>query len=186
MASHPLLVGQPAHSTRGNQLPGLAKRTGAARWASVTAVVSNMWSRHPGVLKGPQQNEKYNYFTLVCISYRSHITFVITRILKYYHERNVNLSMLIYPEGFFVSGLNLTAPRQYIARHPNQSLRTLSMSNWESLREWLEKQIPGAHSDSLNIIAGDFVGPCPFCPLVISLNKRLLQKKTANQIWEHC
>ncbi|KAM3875836.1 PI-PLC X domain-containing protein 1 [Diretmus argenteus] len=80
------------------------------------------------------------------------------------------------PEGFFVSGLNLTADRYHIARHPKQSLRTLTLENWESLRTWLEKQTPGSQSNSLNIIAGDFVGPVPFCPLVIALNQKLLHK----------
>ncbi|XP_029906205.1 PI-PLC X domain-containing protein 1 [Myripristis murdjan] len=80
------------------------------------------------------------------------------------------------PEGFFVSGLNLTAERYYIATHPKQSLRTLTLSNWECLQKWLEDQKPGPESNSLNIIAGDFVGPVPFCPLVIELNKKLLQK----------
>ncbi|KAM4629003.1 PI-PLC X domain-containing protein 1 [Polymixia lowei] len=80
------------------------------------------------------------------------------------------------PEGFFVSGLNLTADRSYIALNPKQSLRTLTLRNWECVRTWLENQIPGEQSKSLNIIAGDFVGPVPFCPLVIALNQKLLQK----------
>ncbi|XP_071779544.1 PI-PLC X domain-containing protein 1 isoform X1 [Centroberyx gerrardi] len=82
------------------------------------------------------------------------------------------------PEGFFVAGLNLTADRRHIAVHPKQSLRTLTLSNWESLQEWLENQKPGADYNSLNIIAGDFVGPVPFCPLVIALNQKLLQNTT--------
>ncbi|XP_075937656.1 PI-PLC X domain-containing protein 1 [Anarhichas minor] len=81
------------------------------------------------------------------------------------------------PEGFFVSGLNLTADRFYIAEHPKQSLRTLTFSNWEGLRTWLEEQEPGSDRKSLNIIAGDFVGPLPLCSLVIALNHKLLRKK---------
>uniref|UniRef100_A0A8D0D6J1 Si:dkey-66a8.7 n=1 Tax=Sander lucioperca TaxID=283035 RepID=A0A8D0D6J1_SANLU len=61
------------------------------------------------------------------------------------------------PEGFFVSGLNLTADRYYITENPKQSLRTLTFSNWECLRKWLEEQAPGSDPKSLNIIAGDFV-----------------------------
>ncbi|XP_070817609.1 PI-PLC X domain-containing protein 1 [Chaetodon trifascialis] len=83
------------------------------------------------------------------------------------------------PEGFFVSGLNLTADRYYITENPKQSLRTLTFSNWESLRKWLEEQKPGSDPKSLNIIAGDFVGPLPLCSLVIALNQKLVQKNGA-------
>lgn len=80
------------------------------------------------------------------------------------------------PEGFFVSGLNLTADRYYIIRHPKETLRTLTVSNWECLKSWVEEQVPGSQHQSLNIIAGDFVGPLPLCPLVIALNQKLLKK----------
>ncbi|XP_070688884.1 PI-PLC X domain-containing protein 1 [Pempheris klunzingeri] len=80
------------------------------------------------------------------------------------------------PDGFFVSGLNLTADRYYITKNLKQSLQTLTFSNWECLREWLEEQIPGSDPKSLNIIAGDFVGPLPLCPLVIALNQKLIRK----------
>ncbi|XP_037627019.1 PI-PLC X domain-containing protein 1 [Sebastes umbrosus] len=80
------------------------------------------------------------------------------------------------PEGFFVSGLNLTADRYYVTENPKQSLRTLTFSNWESLRSWVEEQVPGSDPDSLNIIAGDFVGPLPLCSLVIALNQKLIRK----------
>ncbi|XP_054459209.1 PI-PLC X domain-containing protein 1 [Anoplopoma fimbria] len=82
------------------------------------------------------------------------------------------------PEGFFVSGLNLTADRFYITENPKESLRTLTFSNWEGLRTWLEEQEPGSDSKSLNIIAGDFVGPLPLCSLVIALNQKLLRRNT--------
>ncbi|XP_034736716.1 PI-PLC X domain-containing protein 1 [Etheostoma cragini] len=85
------------------------------------------------------------------------------------------------PEGFFVSGLNLTADRSYITENPKQSLRTLTFSNWGCLRKWLEEQEPGSDPKSLNIIAGDFVGPLPLCSLVIALNKKLLQKKAVRE-----
>ncbi|KAI3369043.1 hypothetical protein L3Q82_026007 [Scortum barcoo] len=80
------------------------------------------------------------------------------------------------PEGFFVSGLNLTADRYFITEHPKLSLRTLTFSNWECLRKWVEEQRPGSDPKSLNIIAGDFVGPLPLSSLVIALNQKLLQK----------
>ncbi|XP_068175233.1 PI-PLC X domain-containing protein 1 isoform X2 [Antennarius striatus] len=82
------------------------------------------------------------------------------------------------PDGFFVSGLNLTADRSYIIKNPKQSLRTLTFSNWESLRKWLEDQHPGSSPRSLNIIAGDFLGPLPLCSLVIALNQKLLKKNS--------
>lgn len=78
------------------------------------------------------------------------------------------------PEGFFVAGLNLTSDRCFIASHPRKSLQTLTMENWNCVRKWLEDQKPGAEPTSLNIIAGDFIGPVPFCSLVIALNKKLL------------
>uniref|UniRef100_A0A671RSP8 PI-PLC X domain-containing protein 1-like n=1 Tax=Sinocyclocheilus anshuiensis TaxID=1608454 RepID=A0A671RSP8_9TELE len=78
------------------------------------------------------------------------------------------------PEGFFVAGLNLTTDRCFIASHPRVSLRTLTMENWNRVKKWLEDQKPGAEPTCLNIIAGDFIGPVPFCSLVIALNKKLL------------
>ncbi|KAJ0032127.1 hypothetical protein NQD34_002208 [Periophthalmus magnuspinnatus] len=86
------------------------------------------------------------------------------------------------PEGFFVSGLNLTADRYYITTHMRDSLRTLTLKNWECLRSWLEEQVPGSQHQSLNIIAGDFVGPIPLCPVIIRLNKKLLRKNNKNGI----
>lgn len=77
-----------------------------------------------------------------------------------------------------MSGLNLTADRQYITKNPKESLRTLTYRNWECLRKWLEMQIPGSDSRGLNIIAGDFVGPLPLCSLVIALNHKLLGKSS--------
>ncbi|KAJ8350858.1 hypothetical protein SKAU_G00259880 [Synaphobranchus kaupii] len=79
------------------------------------------------------------------------------------------------PEEFFVSGLNLTAERRYMATHPGDSLRKLTLQNQVSLMDWLKLQQPGTRSNSLNIIAGDFVGTVPFCPLVIGLNGKLAQ-----------
>ncbi|XP_068599824.1 PI-PLC X domain-containing protein 1 [Brachionichthys hirsutus] len=80
------------------------------------------------------------------------------------------------PGDFFVAGLNLTTDRSYIVEHICQSLRTLTFSNWESLQKWLKDQQPGSSPKSLNIIAGDFLGPLPLCPLVIALNQKLLKK----------
>lgn len=85
------------------------------------------------------------------------------------------------PEGFFVSGLNLTADRKYITKNHKESLRTLTYSNWESLENWLQRQAPGPEAHSLNIIAGDFVGPLPLCSLVIALNQKLLQKHSSHK-----
>ncbi|XP_010898976.1 PI-PLC X domain-containing protein 1 [Esox lucius] len=82
------------------------------------------------------------------------------------------------PDGFFVSGLNLTADRSFIALHRHQSLRTLTLTNWEVLRAWLGEQVPGHYAKSLNIIAGDFIGTISFVPLVITLNWKLLGLKT--------
>ncbi|XP_056235220.1 PI-PLC X domain-containing protein 1 [Seriola aureovittata] len=89
------------------------------------------------------------------------------------------------PESFFVSGLNLTADRYYITTHTKESLRTLTFSNWECLKNWVEEQAPGSDPESLNIIAGDFVGPLPLCPLVIALNKKLVQKKNSQMKKHH-
>uniref|UniRef100_A0A3P9JDZ5 Si:dkey-66a8.7 n=1 Tax=Oryzias latipes TaxID=8090 RepID=A0A3P9JDZ5_ORYLA len=80
------------------------------------------------------------------------------------------------PESFFVSGLNLTAARSYITKNPKESLRTLTFRNWSCERKWVQEQVPGSGSTSLNIIAGDFVGPLPLCSLVIELNHKLLRK----------
>ncbi|KAJ8256148.1 hypothetical protein COCON_G00200120 [Conger conger] len=77
------------------------------------------------------------------------------------------------PEDFFVCGLNLTAERRYIVQHPCTSLLKISLENHESLLDWLRQQHPGPSSDSVNIVAGDFVGTAPFCDLVISLNEKL-------------
>lgn len=84
------------------------------------------------------------------------------------------------PESFFVSGLNLTADRYYITTHMKESLRTLTLSNWECLMAWLEKQVPGSQHQSLNIIAGDFIGPIPLGPLVVGLNQKLLKRHNKN------
>ncbi|CAL8393925.1 unnamed protein product [Boreogadus saida] len=78
------------------------------------------------------------------------------------------------PDGLFVSGLNLTANLCFMVLECDQSLWTLSQENWDQLSVWLQKQTPGYSLQSLNIIAGDFVGPIPFCPLVIALNQRFL------------
>lgn len=87
-------------------------------------------------------------------------------------------------EGFFVSGLNLTADKCYITKNQKQSLRTLTYGNWDSLRKWVEDQIPGSEPESLNIIAGDFVGSLPLCSLVIKLNQKLI-RKSSSQMKKH-
>lgn len=85
---------------------------------------------------------------------------------------------LPFSDGFFVCGLNLTADRSYIAENWRQCLRKLTFGNWECLRKWLEEQKPGSDPQCVNIIAGDFVGPLPLCPLVIALNQKLLKRST--------
>ncbi|KAM9831285.1 PI-PLC X domain-containing protein 1-like [Neosynchiropus ocellatus] len=82
------------------------------------------------------------------------------------------------PRSFFVAGLNLTADQDYITMHLLQSVRTLTYAEWPSLRDWVEQQTPGSDPQSLNIIAGDFVGPLPLSRLVIDLNHKLLQKNS--------
>ncbi|XP_026201307.1 PI-PLC X domain-containing protein 1 [Anabas testudineus] len=89
------------------------------------------------------------------------------------------------PGGFFVAGLNLTADKCYITKNSKESLRTLTFSNWKCLRKWVEEQTAGSDPKSLNIIAGDFVGPLPLCSLVIALNKKLVWKNSS-QIKKHC
>ncbi|XP_047442046.1 PI-PLC X domain-containing protein 1 [Mugil cephalus] len=88
------------------------------------------------------------------------------------------------PQGFFVSGLNLTADKSYITKNRKQSLRTLTYSNWDCLSEWVQDQIPGSKPESLNIIAGDFVGSLPLCSLVIELNQKLI-RKSSSQMKKH-
>ncbi|KAM8887713.1 PI-PLC X domain-containing protein 1-like [Synchiropus picturatus] len=78
------------------------------------------------------------------------------------------------PRSFFVTGLNLTTDQNYIIRHLLQSLRTLTYAEWPTLKDWVEQQTPGSDPHSLNIIAGDFVGPLPLSRLVIDLNHKLL------------
>ncbi|KAJ3599070.1 hypothetical protein NHX12_033033 [Muraenolepis orangiensis] len=78
------------------------------------------------------------------------------------------------PDCLFVSGLNLTADTCFMALEPNRSLWSLTQENWDQLRVWLQDQTSGGSPHSLNIIAGDFVGPIAFCPLVIALNQELL------------
>lgn len=90
-----------------------------------------------------------------------------------------------FPGGFFVAGLNLTADKCYITKNSKESLRTLTFSNWKCLRKWVEEQTAGSDPKSLNIIAGDFVGPLPLCSLVIALNKKLVWKNSS-QIKKHC
>ncbi|XP_035249960.1 PI-PLC X domain-containing protein 1-like [Anguilla anguilla] len=84
------------------------------------------------------------------------------------------------PEEFFVAGLNLTAERRYMALH--SSLRKLTLENEACLMDWLQLQSPGTRSDSLNVVAGDFVGTVPFCGLVIALNEKLARTACAEPV----
>ncbi len=116
-------------------------------------------------------------FTALTWEYFVHILCVFPRTY------DIQVFFFFPPEGFFVSGLNLTADRYFIFENPKQSLRTLTFSNWECLRGWLEEQRPGSDSKSLNIIAGDFVGPLPLSSLVIALNQKLLRKNAVKKLW---
>lgn len=102
--------------------------------------------------------------------------FSVILVLSHEHTKLYFFFSFFLTEGFFVCGLNLTADRYYITENLKQSLRTLTFSNWECLKKWLKEQRPGSDPQSLNIIAGDFVGPLPLCSLVIALNQKLLKR----------
>ncbi|XP_062306879.1 PI-PLC X domain-containing protein 1 [Osmerus eperlanus] len=78
------------------------------------------------------------------------------------------------PDGFFVTGINLTEDLKYICSHPTESLKDLVMSTYPALLGWVRNQTPGSNTDSLNIIAGDFVTESQFVPTVVALNEKLL------------
>lgn len=109
-------------------------------------------------------------FFAMCVYFFIYIYIIVVHLFSFL------FCFFLPSDGFFVSGLNLTADRSYITMNPKESLRTLTFNNWECLRTWVEVQKPGSEPKSLNIIAGDFVGPLPLCSLVIELNQKLLQK----------
>ncbi|KAJ8350859.1 hypothetical protein SKAU_G00259890 [Synaphobranchus kaupii] len=82
------------------------------------------------------------------------------------------------PEGFFVAGLNLTEDTQYVLTHPCQSIKTVTLHNYQMFLDWVEKQFPGPGRTCLNIICGDFVGNSDFVFTVIDLNNKLAEGLT--------
>ncbi|KAK3556408.1 hypothetical protein QTP70_008098 [Hemibagrus guttatus] len=82
------------------------------------------------------------------------------------------------PGGFFVTGINLTEDLKYICSHPTESLKDMVMPTYPTLLTWVREQKPGSCSESLNIIAADFVTESEFIPTVVALNENLLSGST--------
>ncbi|XP_075901417.1 PI-PLC X domain-containing protein 1 isoform X2 [Nelusetta ayraudi] len=80
------------------------------------------------------------------------------------------------PEGFFVTGINLTVDLKYICTHPTESLKDLVMSTNPTLMSWVEEQSPGSKLGTVNIVAGDFITESHFVPTVVALNQKLLKR----------
>ncbi|KAL3045834.1 PI-PLC X domain-containing protein 1-like isoform X1 [Trematomus bernacchii] len=74
------------------------------------------------------------------------------------------------PDGFYVSGLNLTEDAAYILLHPLQDMRTLTLRALSLLLRWASEQQPGGGAGGLNVLCCDFVDVSHFCSLVIRLN----------------
>ncbi|KAM4710700.1 PI-PLC X domain-containing protein 1 isoform 2-T2 [Anableps anableps] len=79
------------------------------------------------------------------------------------------------PDGFYVSGLNLTEDARYILLHPLQNLRKMTTKALSPLLHWTAEQRPGPEQGGVNIVCCDFVGISRFCSIVIDLNFRLLK-----------
>ncbi|XP_026219184.1 PI-PLC X domain-containing protein 1-like [Anabas testudineus] len=77
------------------------------------------------------------------------------------------------PDGFYVSGLNLTEDAAYILLHPLQNMRKMTMKALSLLLSWASEQRAGPEAGGVNIICCDFVGVSEFCSLVIDLNYKL-------------
>ncbi|XP_015219499.2 PI-PLC X domain-containing protein 1-like isoform X2 [Lepisosteus oculatus] len=78
------------------------------------------------------------------------------------------------PGDLFVAGLNLTEDTKYIILHPWESMRSLTLKSYSLFLDWIEKQSPGSGRTCLNIFCGDFVGINNFVPIVIDLNRKLV------------
>lgn len=76
------------------------------------------------------------------------------------------------PDGFYVTGLNLTESIFYVFLHPFQSMRRLTLNSLSLLLRWAGEQQPGP--EGVNIMCCDFVGMSEFCSLVIDLNYKLV------------
>ncbi|MEQ2252766.1 hypothetical protein ILYODFUR_025248 [Ilyodon furcidens] len=79
------------------------------------------------------------------------------------------------PDGFYVSGLNLTEDASYILLHPFQNLRKMTTRALSLLLHWTAEQRPGPEGGGVNIVCCDFVGLSRFCWIVIGLNFKLLK-----------
>lgn len=79
------------------------------------------------------------------------------------------------PDGFYVSGLNLTEDALYILLHPLQNLRKMTTEALSPLLQWTAAQQPGPERSGVNIMCCDFVGISRFCSIVIDLNFKLIK-----------
>lgn len=75
------------------------------------------------------------------------------------------------PEGLFVAGLNLTYDGNDMLLYLMKSLKEKTMSAYPQLLDWVKEQHQGPDKESINIIAGDFVGMNSFVQDVIQLNR---------------
>ncbi len=73
-------------------------------------------------------------------------------------------------EGLFVAGLNLTFDGNDMLLYLTKSLKEKTMSAYPLLLDWVKEQRPGSDKESVNIIAGDFVGVNSFAQDIIQLN----------------
>ncbi|KAL1273242.1 hypothetical protein QQF64_029104 [Cirrhinus molitorella] len=74
------------------------------------------------------------------------------------------------PEGLFVAGLNLTFDGNDMLLYLTKSLKEKTMPAYLLLLDWVKEQHPGSDKESINIIAGDFVGVNSFAQDIIQLN----------------
>ncbi|XP_051568363.1 PI-PLC X domain-containing protein 1 isoform X1 [Myxocyprinus asiaticus] len=75
------------------------------------------------------------------------------------------------PEGFFVAGLNLTFDGKDMVLYLMKSLKEKTMAAYPLLLDWVKEQHQGPDKESINIIAGDFVGVNSFAQDIIQLNR---------------
>ncbi len=73
-------------------------------------------------------------------------------------------------EGLFVAGLNLTFDGNDMLLYLTKSLKDKTMMAFPLLLDWVKEQRPGSDKESVNIIAGDFVGVNSFAQDIIQLN----------------
>lgn len=74
------------------------------------------------------------------------------------------------PEGLFVAGLNLTFDANDMLLYLTTSLKEKTMTAYPLLLDWVKEQHQGSDKESINIIAGDFVGVNSFAHDIIQLN----------------